>query len=439
MKLYSTNDKTNIVSLKEAVLNAFPKDRGLYMPIEIPSLPAAFIDNLAHYSFPEIGFQVAKNLIGNYLPEDELYQLVSRAINFPAPLVALSKNISTLELWHGPTMAFKDFGARFMAELMSYFLRDEDRETTILVATSGDTGGAVAAGFHGVPGIKVIILYPSGKVSELQEKQLTTWGDNISAVEIDGVFDDCQSLVKAAFLDTDLKEKYNFSSANSINIARLIPQSFYYFEGYKQLQDKSRPVVFSVPSGNYGNLTAGLLARHMGLDIHQFIAATNLNKSVPDYLSSGNFVARPSIRTISNAMDVGNPSNFPRMLALFSGENDSSTWNNLRSVIKGASFDDPTTSHTIKEIKDHYRYIAHPHGAVGYLAAKDHQSSNPSNQTIFLETAHPGKFLKPMNAAIGEIVLPDKLSHFLNKQGHSIKMDKVYSRFKELLLTENFK
>lgn len=338
MKLYSTNDKSNLVDLKEAVLNAFPKDQGLYMPTHIPALPSPFFEHIDQYEFAELGFLVAQNLIGSYIPEADLYQLIQRAINFPAPLAKISENISTLELWHGPTMAFKDFGARFMAELMSYFLRNEDRETTILVATSGDTGGAVAAGFYKVPGIKVIILYPSGKVSELQEKQLTTWGENISAIEIDGVFDDCQALVKEAFIDDELRSQYNFSSANSINIARLLPQSFYYFEGYKQVADKSRPIVFSVPSGNFGNLTAGLLGAQMGLPVHKFIAATNENKTVPLYLEQGKYEAKPSVQTISNAMDVGNPSNFPRMKALFG--NDSSTWNMIKEKVLGDYYTD---------------------------------------------------------------------------------------------------
>lgn len=433
MKLYSTNDKNNIVDLKEAILNAFPKDKGLYMPSHIPKLDKRFLDNLEHYSFEEIGFQVASRLIGKAIPEADLYQLISRAINFPAPLVQLSDHISTLELWHGPTMAFKDFGARFMAELMSYFLKGEDRPTTILVATSGDTGGAVAAGFHKVPGIEVIILYPSGKVSALQEKQLTTWGDNISAVEIDGVFDDCQRLVKAAFVDEDLQDKYNFSSANSINIARLIPQSFYYYEGYKQVKDKSKPVVFSVPSGNFGNLTAGLLATQMGLPIHKFIAATNDNNTVPAYLDSGSYTAKPSVPTISNAMDVGNPSNFPRMQALFSGIDESSTWNNLRDFITGDHYNDTQTLQAIKDIHHNHNYQADPHGAIGYLACKKHLQSYPTHQTIFLETAHPGKFEAPMTQALGTFSFPSKLEAYMSGKKVAKSCSKKYTDFKDLL------
>lgn len=437
MQLYSTNDKSNIVDLKEAVLNAFPKDQGLYMPTLIPTLPSSFFTNLDQYSFEEIGFMVAQNLIGPYIPEADLYQLISRAINFSAPLVKLSDNISTLELWHGPTMAFKDFGARFMAELMSYFLKGENRETTILVATSGDTGGAVAAGFYDIPGIKVIILYPSGKVSDLQEKQLTTWGKNISALEIDGVFDDCQALVKAAFIDEDLKAKYNFSSANSINIARLLPQSFYYFEGYKQVNDKSRPVVYSVPSGNFGNLTAGLLATRMGLPIHKFIAATNENKTVPLYLENGHYEAKPSVQTISNAMDVGNPSNFPRMKALFGNDpsTDSSTWNLIKEKVTGDYYTDEQTTKAIQEIKENYNYVADPHGAIGYLACKKYLEKNSDHQTIFLETAHPGKFREPMEAALGKLDLPEKLQKFMSRSKTARTCSKDFNQFKELLLT----
>jgi len=435
MKLYSTNDKSNVVELKEAVLNAFPRDRGLYMPIDIPKLPFSFLDNIEQYSIVDIGYQVSYNLIRDYIPETDLYSIVSNAISFPAPLVRLTKGISTLELWHGPTMAFKDFGARFMAQLMSYFLRNEDRETTILVATSGDTGGAVASGFYNVPGINVVILYPSGKVSDLQEKQLTTWGNNISAIEIDGVFDDCQSLVKSAFLDEDLKEKYNFSSANSINIARLLPQSFYYFEGYKQIEDKSKSLVYVVPSGNFGNLTAGLMASRMGLPIHHFVAATNINKTVPDYLESGSFVAKPSVQTISNAMDVGNPSNFPRMKAIYEATNESSTWNNMKSMISAYHCNDDVNNQAIKDIKSNHDYIADPHGAIGYLACMEHLKSDPYAETIFLETAHPGKFLDVMQPAIGDFELPVALLDFMDKKKSAQSCSKEYADFKDLLLS----
>ena len=436
MRLYSTNNKDNIVNLKEAVLSAFPKDRGLYLPTEIPVLPNSFIERLDQYYFSEVSFMVAQNLIGDDLPEDLLYQLVSRAINFPAPLIQLTNQLSILELFHGPTMAFKDFGARFMAELMSYFLKDEDRETTILVATSGDTGGAVAAGFYDVPGIKVIILYPGSKVSALQEKQLTTWGKNITAIKVAGVFDDCQAMVKAAFLDKDLLEKFNFSSANSINIARLLPQSFYYFEAYKQLGNgDGDDISFCVPSGNFGNLSAGIMAKKMGLPVKGFIAATNENKVVPEYLTQGNYLPHPSHQTLSNAMDVGDPSNFPRMLDLCRGKDKGSTWNNLRAILQGYSVTDQQTLDTIKETRDQYDYIIDPHTAVGLYAASHLQQQKTAPQIVVLGTAHPGKFEQVMNQAIGPIKLPSRLEAFLEKEGTAQVIDKDYSTFKELLMS----
>jgi len=433
MKLYSTNNKNNIVDLQEAVIRAYPKDKGLYMPIEIPELDASFFESIQDFTFEEISYKVAQCLISDYIPEDKLESIIYKAINFPAPVVSLTERIGTLELFHGPSMAFKDFGARFMAELMSYFLRGEDKITTILVATSGDTGGAVAAGFHNVPGIEVIILYPSGKVSPLQEKQLTSWGDNIKAIEVEGVFDDCQAMVKQAFIDDDLNPKYKFSSANSINIARLIPQSFYYFEAYKQVVDRYDNIVFSVPSGNFGNLTAGLLAKRMGLPIHKFLAATNINDTVPQYLNTGTYSAKPSVATISNAMDVGNPSNFDRILKLY--ENEGSTWNNVKKDIVGYSYDDKTTYMAIKYIYDNHQYIVDPHGAVGYLACKEYLSSNPSEYCIFLETAHPGKFSGVVEEALGvSFDMPEKLASFMSKEKTSIFCSKDYSQFKEILL-----
>ena len=433
MKLYSTNDKRNVVGLKEAVLNAFPKDKGLYMPESIASFDDSFFKNIDQFSFAELGFMVAQKVVGDAVPESELYALIHRAINFPAPLVELEKDIYTLELFHGPTMAFKDFGARFMAELMSYFLSGQKRETTILVATSGDTGGAVAAGFHKVPGIEVKILYPSGKVSLLQEKQLTTWGDNIQAIEVAGSFDDCQALVKEAMIDPDLLERYSFSSANSINIARLIPQSFYYFEAYKQLVNKEKPVVVSVPSGNFGNLTAGLMAREMGLPIHQFIAATNLNRVVPDYLESGTFSPKASIPTVANAMDVGNPSNFPRILALYN--NDRSTWNNLKKVLIGDTYSDEQILKVIQDVKKKTGYILDPHGAIGYLSIAKEKLNQDNHQYIFLETAHPGKFSDVMETALGSIVIPEKLAGFESKTKSAINIKAEYSDFKKFLMS----
>ncbi len=428
MKLFSTNNPNNIVDLKEAVLNAFPVDKGLYMPVKIPRLPKSFYESIQERSFNENAFIVCQALMGDYIPMPELESILLKAFDFPSPIVQLDDHLSCLELFHGPSMAFKDFGARFMAALMAYFLRNEDQKTTILVATSGDTGGAVAAGFYETEGIEVIILYPKGKVSDLQEKQLTTWGKNIRAVEIDGVFDDCQNLVKTAFLDKDLHNKYQFSSANSINIARLIPQSFYYHDAYKQLQDQG-DLCFAVPSGNFGNLCAGLIAKKMGLPIHSFIAATNKNKIVPDYLKTGEFVPKDSMQTISNAMDVGNPSNFTRIMSLYG-----STWNDVKQDVRGFHSTDQETLAAIAEIKEKYAYIADPHGAIGYLACKE-AFQKEKRHYVFLETAHPGKFQDVVEEAINEpITLPTRLADFLDQTKSAYSSNKDYVSFKSLLM-----
>ena len=378
MHLYSTKDRSVQVDLKTAVFQGLPPDNGLYMPNEIDRLPEGFFTALPEMSFQEIGFRVCQHLFKGVIPDEDIRQIIEKSITFPAPTVELEKGKHVLELFHGPSLAFKDFGARFMAQLMSYFNREEVGDLVILVATSGDTGGAVAAGFYQTPGIKVVILYPSGKVSPLQEKQLTTLGHNITAIEVDGTFDDCQAMVKKAFLDRELRTKIRLSSANSINISRLIPQSFYYFEAYKQLQKLSdQPIVFCVPSGNFGNLTAGLLAYQMGLPVHHFIAATNINDVVPVYLRSGDYSPMPSKRTISNAMDVGNPSNFARMLDLFAtakGQGvptDSSLWHGMQSMISGYSYTDDETEQAVRLVKNNYDYTIDPHGAVGYLALRD--------------------------------------------------------------------
>lgn len=430
MKLYSTNNKNNIVELKQAVLKSLADDKGLYMPIEIPKVPQAFIDNLEHFSFPEIAFQVSKALFGDYISNFDLWNICEQAINFPAPVIPITEQISTLELFHGPSLAFKDFGARYMAQLMSYFTKDDDSKLTILVATSGDTGGAVAAGFYDTPGIEVIILYPSGRVSDLQEKQLTTLGKNITALEVDGSFDDCQAMVKTAFLDAELKAKYNLSSANSINIARLIPQSFYYFEAYKQL-DKSKSNVFCIPSGNFGNLTAGLLAQRMGLPIDHFIAATNLNKVVPEYLDSGKYEPKPSIATISNAMDVGAPSNFVRMQHLFNQDHAT-----MAKHISGYAYDDETTKQEVKTIYTDHNYVADPHGAVGFLAAKQYIKEVDSKAHVtVLETAHPSKFLDTVEEIISaKVEIPSRLAKLQDKTKVAHQLGNDFGGFKEWLL-----
>ena len=430
MKLYSTNNPDNQVDLKEAVLNAFPKDRGLYWPSHIPQLDKTILNNLGDYDFNEISFHVAKTILQGAIPDNDLNDIINNSIRFPAPVVQLSQQLNILELFHGPTMAFKDFGARFMSELMSYLIKGTERKTTILVATSGDTGGAVASGFYNTPGIEVIILYPSGKISPLQEKQLTTWGNNISAIEIEGVFDDCQRLVKQAFIDEDLQSKYTFSSANSINIARLIPQSFYYFEAFKQL-DSDRNNIFIVPSGNFGNLTAGLLAQKMGLNIHSFVAAVNENKTFTDYLETGNYTARPSVATVSNAMDVGDPSNFPRLLNI-----SGSTWNLVKSNIRSYSFTNQETLDGLAEVRQLFDYTIDPHGAVGYLAYKKDSAIYPDANYTILETAHPGKFSEVVESVFNEpFILPESLASFMHKPKSATKINKDYSSFKELLLS----
>ena len=430
MRLYSTKNKSKFVSLKEAVFKGLPDDNGLYMPEVIPQLSNDFIKNLKDYSFQEIGFEVCKTLFQGAIPEADVKEIIENAITFPAPIVQLDEEKYILELFHGPSLAFKDFGARFMAQLMSYFNRGNEEELVILVATSGDTGGAVASGFYKTPGIKVVILYPSGKVSDLQEKQLTTLGHNITALEVDGTFDDCQSLVKKAFLDADLNKNIRLSSANSINIARLIPQSFYYFEAFKQLNNYTDDVVFCIPSGNFGNLTAGLFAKKMGLPVSKFIAATNMNDVVPEYLSSGNYEPRPSVPTLSNAMDVGNPSNFARMLDVYG-----STWNIMADDIKGYGYNDEQTKVAMKEVYTQYGYEIDPHGAVGYLALSDFQEKNKGTKGIVLETAHPSKFLPDVEKVLNkQLDVPERLGVLANKEKVSIPIGTHFDPFKEFLL-----
>jgi len=430
MQLYSTNNPSLKVELKEAVMQSLAKDKGLYMPEVIPVLDKEFIDHLENYSFQEIAFIVSKNLIGNYIPDTDLKEIVYGAINFPAPVVMLDEKIGTVELWHGPSLAFKDFGARFMAALMSYFIKNENQHTTILVATSGDTGGAVAAGFYKTPGIEVIILYPSGKVSDLQEKQLTTLGENITAIEINGTFDDCQALVKEAFLDSELNEKYHLSSANSINIARLIPQCFYYFEAYKQVKKYGKEVIFSVPSGNFGNLTAGLLAKKMGLPINRFVAATNVNKIVPFYLTTGEFIPRPSETTISNAMDVGNPSNFTRILALYDHHFEA-----IQNDVDGFWLNDADTRAAMIEAYKKYQYVCDPHGAIAF---KSLIQLGENEVGIFLETAHPAKFTETVEEIIGKgnVPMPQKLAAFMKGEKKSKSLSREYTVFRNYLMEE---
>ncbi|WP_276374026.1 threonine synthase [Chryseolinea sp. H1M3-3] len=430
MKFYSTNNPELKVDLKQAVTQGLAPDNGLYMPELIPVLPTAFFETIAQKSFQEIAFEVANSLIGDDIPKSELKRIVEHTIQFDAPLVLIEKDAYALELFHGPTLAFKDFGARFMSQLLGYFAQQQEKEIIILVATSGDTGSAVANGFLGVPGTKVVVLYPSGKVSEIQEKQFTTLGQNVTALEITGTFDDCQRMVKQAFLDTDLTKKYFLTSANSINIARLIPQSFYYFYAYAKLPDHKRPVIFSVPSGNFGNLTGGLLAKRMGLPIHKFIASTNINDVVPQYLLSKTFNPRASRQTISNAMDVGNPSNFVRMLDLFQGDFDL-----LANEIVGYSFTDEETQKAMREVFSRNKYVMDPHGAVAYLGLKKYLGEHKLEAYgIFAETAHPAKFKEVVDETLKTTVqIPSVLDKFLKHPKKSYALSNKYEDFKNYL------
>jgi threonine synthase len=433
MKLFSTNHISEDVDLEEAVFRGLPQDNGLYMPYNIPKLGEHFFENIGKLNLPEIAFEVCKALFDGAIADEDIKIIINRAIDFDAPLVETEPNNYVLELFHGPSMAFKDFGARFMASLMGFYLEKSQKKIKILVATSGDTGGAVAQGFYNTTNIDVVILYPSGKVSDIQEMQLTTLGGNVTALEIDGSFDDCQALVKAAFLDNELTTKYNLASANSINISRLIPQSFYYFNAYAQLQKLGNklPVVFSVPSGNFGNLSAGLIAYQMGLPVHQFIAATNVNDVVPRYLQSGNYEPVKSKETISNAMDVGNPSNFIRM-KLLAGENI----NDVSSLIKGYAYSDTETNHKMKAVYDKTQYILCPHTAVAQLGADEYKQTIDKNvATVVLSTAHYAKFLPVMEPALGfSPPIPERLSELLTKTKVATKMGADFDGFKAWLL-----
>ncbi|MEZ4826985.1 MAG: threonine synthase [Bacteroidia bacterium] len=431
MYLYSTNNPDLRASLKEAVLQGLPQDKGLYMPDHIGRLPADVLRNLDLQSFEQIAFAICRNIFGNEIPDADLEEIISHTLTFDAPLVPLGEDAAVLELFHGPSLAFKDFGARFMARLISWFGRNEKRETTILVATSGDTGGAVAYGFYQTPGVRVIILYPSGKVSDLQEKQLTTLGENVMALEVEGNFDDCQAMVKQAFLDSSLAGVVNLSSANSINIARLIPQCFYYFRAWQQIPSGRRGnVVFSVPSGNFGNLTAGLMARKMGLPVSKFIAATNINAIVPHYLHTGEYTPAPGKPTISNAMDVGNPSNFARMHDLADH-----SLQKMREVVEGYSFTDEETRTGMKEVYKKHQYIIDPHGAVGWLALQQYQQEHPDSYGVVLETAHPAKFLDVVNPTLNlEVPVPERLAILANREKKALKIGNQYPDLQSVLL-----
>ena len=415
----------------QATINGLAPDKGLYFPEYIPEPDHEFIQNLADYTKEEIAVNVIKPYIGSTIPDDVLVTIVTETVNFDFPLINVHDDIYALELFHGPTLAFKDVGARFMSRCLGYFSRNESKKITILVATSGDTGGAVANGFHDVPGIDVIILYPSGKVSKFQEQQLTTLGSNITALEIAGSFDNCQSLVKQAFNDPQIKSKLFLTSANSINVARWLPQQFYYFFAYQQWKEKAHPPVVSVPSGNFGNICAGLLAHRSGLPVRYFVAACNANDIVEKYLATGDYVPMPSVTTISNAMDVGNPSNFARILSLFDSE-----FKSLTKVMGAFSISDEETKDILNKVYHQFGYLMDTHGAVGYLALKKYLSLHPELKGIFLETAHPVKFHDVVEPIIKEqIKVPYELLGIMKGKKTSIKLSPDYSSFKEFLLT----
>ena len=431
MKYYSTNRKAADATLEEAVVKGLASDRGLFMPREIKPLPQEFYEHIEELSFQEIAYRVADAFFGEDIPADTLKQIVYDTLSFDVPLVKVTDNIYSLELFHGPTLAFKDVGARFMARLLGYFIRKEGKkEVNVLVATSGDTGSAVANGFLGVEGIHVYVLYPKGKVSEIQEKQFTTLGRNITALEVDGTFDDCQALVKAAFMDRELNEHLQLTSANSINVARFLPQAFYYFYAYAQLKKAGRAAnaVVCVPSGNFGNITAGLFGKRMGLPVSRFIAANNRNDIFYQYLLTGVYSPRPSIATIANAMDVGDPSNFARVLGLYQGSHEA-----ICADISGATYTDEQIADTIRQVWKEHRYLLDPHGACGYRALAE--GLRPGETGIFLETAHPAKFKDTVEKIIGEnISIPAKLQAFMSGEKQSQPMSREFADFKKYLL-----
>lgn len=426
MHFYSTGAKSPKVGLEEAVMRGLAQDGGLFMPEHIPPMPP-----IQSKSFPEIAFEVSKTFLQGSIPNHDLKKIVEKAVAFDAPLVEIFPGVYTLELFHGPTLSFKDFGARFMAQLMSYFVQKKDEILNILVATSGDTGSAIAQAFLNVPGIRVWILYPKGKISPFQEKQMTTFGQNICALEVEGTFDDCQRLVKQAFSDAELRQKMALTSANSINISRLIPQMFYYFYAYSQLKKHDLPLVFSVPCGNFGNLTAGLIAKRMGLPVSHFVAATNVNDAVPRYLKTGVFKPLPSKKTLSNAMDVGDPSNFARMMDLYQHQ-----WEKMRQDIFGISFTDSQTETAMRQVFAQSGYLLDPHGAVAYLGLNAFLGKQRANG-IFLETAHPAKFEEDVQRITGQSVpIPDRLKAVLQKDKQTVVIPAEYSRLKEQLYTK---
>ena len=433
MQYYSTNGKAPLATLEEAVVRGLAPDKGLYMPQEIRPLPQEFFDNIENMSFQEMSYQVAHNFFGDDVDAESLREIVFDTLAFETPIVKVEDNIYSLELFHGPTFAFKDVGARFMARLLRYFIKREGKkQVNVLVATSGDTGSAVANGFLGVDGIHVYVLYPKGKVSKIQESQFTTLGKNITAIEVDGVFDDCQALVKSAFMDEELQGHMNLTSANSINVARFLPQAFYYFNAYAQAKKlgKADNLTICVPSGNFGNITAGLFAQRMGLPIKHFIAANNANDIFYNYLLSGIYSPKASIQTIANAMDVGDPSNFARILDLYK-----SSHTEICNHISGATYSDDEIAATMKKCYEQTGYVLDPHGACGYQALKDNLKEGETG--VFLETAHPAKFKEKVDAILStDIEIPTRLADFMKGKKQSLEMAADFSAFKQFLLNE---
>ncbi len=433
MLYYSLNHQSPKVTFREATIAGQAPDKGLYFPEAIPTLPQDLIKNINKYSKADIALQVIQPYVGDTIPQNELKRIVEETINFDFPLVRINDKIKTLELFHGPTLAFKDVGARFMSRCLGYFVQGNNKKVTVLVATSGDTGGAVANGFYGVDGVDVVILYPSGKVSNIQELQLTTLGKNVTALEINGRFDDCQKMVKQAFADQQLTSQLFLTSANSINVARWLPQQFYYFFAYQQWQDKDNPPVICVPSGNFGNICAGMMAYASGLPVKHFVAACNANDIVPAYLQSGNYIPKEAVATLSNAMDVGDPSNFVRILQIFNKE-----FHSLNENLSSYSITDTETEQTISDVYKQYNYLLDPHGAVGYLSLERYLNEHPGQKGYFLETAHPVKFPEAVERISGhKIEVPQSVQGLLSKEKTSIKMNADYEELKAYLLSSH--
>ena len=432
MNFYSLNKKAPNVSFKDAVIKGIAPDKGLYFPERITPLPKTFFENIQSLPNTEIAFEAIRQFVSDEIPDVVLKEILIEVLDFDFPIVEIEENVATLELFHGPTMAFKDVGARFMAQCLGYFSSGTANEVTVMVATSGDTGGAVANGFLGVDGVKVVILYPSGKVSDIQERQLTTLGQNITALQVDGTFDDCQKMVKRAFLDEDLLNSMQLTSANSINVARWLPQLFYFLFAYKQLKSTTKELVFSVPSGNFGNICAGMVAQRLGMPVKHFVASTNVNDTVPQFMQTGKYNPKPSTATISNAMDVGDPSNFIRIRHLHNDNMDA-----LNENLSSYSFTDEQTRKAMVQIHNTSNYIADPHGAVGYLGLKQYQKSHANTYGVFLETAHPVKFLDVVEETIDtSLEIPSQIQKVMGKEKKSIKIN-TYSELKAYLMNSH--